>query len=587
MVFVEVKDKVQDLVRLSDKIKTLFIKAVIVSFLFEVVKIFPPYIFKEIIDNLVVYDPAVGITVQLLMYLVLGYFASLFVMTIFEYIAWKVMIVRIVESEADVVRKAFHKLLHLDLNYHENNNTGYLINKVLKGGQRLVDLLFNVNERFFPIMFQAVLTLFLLLWVSWPVGLSFAIFAPVFVALLMRDSKLTQTVREKFHHYHDVFAGKITQSISNIRTVKDFGNEQKELKKSDHYMNEYVQAMEERNRIGLRSLLLEDSVVNVARLITLALSVYLMLDMRMTAGTLVFVITLSEKAYINLSRLSRVYYRIQDAEPSIQRFKRIMSTESKVNDNPGSHHRISRGSVVFDSVTFRYENSRKGALNDVSFEIPSRSVVAFVGRSGSGKTTLVKMLLRHFDPNRGDVFIDGRSVKDYSFRNLKEGISVVSQDVELFNESILDNIAYGVKKANRADVVRAAKMAHAHDFIMEFQKGYDTLVGERGIRLSGGQKQRIAIARAILKKPKIIVFDEATSSLDSESEKFIHESMFGLVGKVTLIIIAHRFSTIEHADKVILLENGRIVEHGTQKELIKSKGMFAKLRRLQKLGDVV
>ncbi len=196
------------------------------------------------------------------------------------------------------------------------------------------------------------------------------------------------------------------------------------------------------------------------------------------------------------------------------------------------------------------------------------------------------MLLRHYDPTSGKVKIDGNNIEDYSFQNLRKNMAIVSQDVELFNETIYENIAYGVENVSMNDVINAAKMAYADEFIQKLPKKYKTKIGERGIRLSGGQKQRIAIARALLRKPKIIIFDEATSSLDSESEKKIHDAIYKLIGKQTLILIAHRFSTIQHANKIILLENGKVTEVGTQKELMKKKGIFAKLRKLQELGEV-
>jgi len=222
----------------------------------------------------------------------------------------------------------------------------------------------------------------------------------------------------------------------------------------------------------------------------------------------------------------------------------------------------------------------------VSFEVPERSVAAFVGRSGAGKSTVMKLLLRHADVSGGKILIDGTPINEYSFENLRAGISIVSQDVELFNDTIAGNIAYGALNASKAEIVRASKLAHAHEFIVKFPQGYDTMVGERGVKLSGGQKQRIAIARALVTNPKILIFDEATSSLDSESERYIHKSIVNLSGKLTLLIIAHRFSTIEHADKIILLEDGKVAEVGSHKELMAKKGIFARLRKLQELGEV-
>jgi len=583
MIFRYVLEKYRNITRLSDEIKKLFKMALIVGGFFEIIKIIPTYIFKEIIDGMVAYDPATGITAKLVFYLIAGYFASFLAMTIIEIIAARYRIAQIRKSETDIMAKAFKKLLSLDIKYHEDNNTGILISKVIKGGSKIVDLLFQIVDRTFPIALQTLITLATLLFVNVEMSLLFIIFVPIFLFLLIHSNMATQKSREKMHYYHDEYAGAITQSIANIRTVKNFGNEAHEERKSEKYLSKYAHYLDMRTRYGLRGRMFEDILVNVARICTLALSVWLMIKMQITAGMLVFIMTLTEKAYINLSQLSRVYYNMQDSEPSIDRFNSIKDETAKIKDNPDSKTQIMTGDVDFNHVSFKYENTASHALKNVNFSIPSKSVAAFVGRSGSGKSTVIKLLLRQFDVNSGKIKIDNADIRDYSLKNLRKNIAVVSQDVELFNETIADNIAYGIENAPMKDIVSAAKMAHADIFIKKFRKGYNTTIGERGVRLSGGQKQRIAIARAILRKPKILIFDEATSSLDSESEKYIHKSIFNLIGKTTLIIIAHRFSTIEHADKIILLDNGEVKEIGTHSELMKKRGIFSKLRNLQRL----
>lgn len=576
------KDKplLSTLLRLSPLVKPFLIISVSLLGVFELIKILPLYIFKEIIDALT------AKTLSPLSYIAIlvgGYFASMLVMTAFEAFGQFIMYTRVRGVEADVTTRTFRKLLSLDIKYHEDHNTGENVNKILKGTSRLVELLYNLIDRFIPTCLQTLVTFIILLFTDIYIALSYAILVPLFIIVILKDSKKTQYLREQYHRYHDKYAGIITQSLSNIRTVKDFNNETKEDTKATTTFSKYVDYAQQRTNIGVRNIIIEDGLVNFARATTLLLSVWLMLHGNISAGSLVFIVSLTEKAYINLTKLSRVYFHMQDSEPSIHRFDALLRTHSTIADGD-SAKKVAHGRIDFANVSFAY--NKENALEHVSFTVLPKEVVALVGRSGSGKTTIMKLLLRHFDANKGRITIDGTDIRDYTLKNLRERIAIVSQDVELFNDTIYANIAYGVHDAKREDVINAAKLAFAHDFIMSFPKKYNTVIGERGIRLSGGQKQRLAIARAILRKPKILVFDEATSALDSESEQYIHQSIMKLIGKMTLIIIAHRFSTIEHANKIILLEKGNVKEIGTHRELIAKKGIFSKLRKLQQLGEM-
>ena len=577
--------KLRDLVRLSPKVKQFFLTIFFVALLFEVVKFLPPYIFKVLIDRLVTYDPAIGLTFDVVWPILVGYGASLFFMTMIEVIFARFGERLIRTAEVDLTSKTLEKLLSLDVRYHELNNTGETVSKLIKGAIKVAELFYHCMWALFPIMIQAALTLIVLFYFGWQIGLVLLLFIPIFLTVLFRGAMLTQKARDKYHKHYDLFAGSVSQSVTNIRTVKDFDNEKFEIKKAKRDLNAYVKALYDRVRTGLRNRILEDGLISLGRVLTLVFAVVLMLEGRMTAGSLVLVVTISEKAFINLGRLYRVYYQIQDIEPAVERFKSVYREEIQVKDSR-SKKKITKGSVEFENVSFRYNKNDRDALKNVNIQIPARSTMALVGKSGSGKTTLVKLLLRHFDVQSGAIKIGGKPIQDYSLAELRKNISVVSQDVELFNDTIMGNISYGKLGASKKEVIKAAKMAYAHDFIMEFDKGYDSIIGERGVKLSGGQKQRLAIARALLCNPKILVFDEATSALDAESEKYIHDAIFGLIGKITLVIIAHRFSTIQHADTIVLLDKGRVKETGTHQELIKEKGIFAQLRKLQELGDV-
>jgi ABC-type multidrug transport system fused ATPase/permease subunit len=574
-----------DLARLSPRIKQFFVRLTFMSLTFELIKLVPPLLFKGIIDRLVVYDPAVGLTFELVLFLIAGYAGAMLLMTVFDVILQRILDYNIRDAEVDVAQRTLRKLLALDVTYHESNETGASVNKIIKGQGKLFDVLYNTMYLLFPVFFQAMFTGILLIYFGWQIGLLFIIVLPLFVIIMLRGAEETQESREEYHAHYDRFAGATVQSVSNIRTVKDFDNEGIEYSKADTHLQAYRAAITKRVRIGLKHMAAQQILTDTARVLTLVLAVWLLIKGTITTGSLVLIMTLSEKSYLNLHRLYRVYYTMQDAEPSIKRLGEIYDAKLTVLDTQ-SDHKVTAGRVEFKDVTFKYSPGGQDALKAVSFTVEPKSTVALVGRSGSGKSTLVKLLMRHADPASGAILVDGVPSNEYSFKNLRGAMAVVSQDVELFNATIHDNIAYGLPDASREEVIAAARLAHAHEFIERFEKGYDTMVGERGVKLSGGQKQRVAIARALLRKPKILIFDEATSSLDAESEQMIHKAIFGMSGKLTLIIIAHRFATIEHADKVILLEQGEVRETGTHRELMRKKGIFSKLRKLQQLGEV-
>ncbi len=568
---------------LSPEVGKFFRSTAWISLIVELIKIIPPLLYTKIIDELVSYDPVVGLTPKLIIILVLGYAAANFTMSMVDLSYNRVWETRIRKAEFDITRRTLRKLLALDVSYHEEHGTGASASKIIKGQGRIVDVFWQVSNSLLPVTFQVMITIGVLLYTRYEVGLLFLCFVPIFLYLVVRSARRTQKSREEYHGHLDEFATSVTQSIMNVRTVKDFSNEEREISRADTQLVKYGDALMRRIKLGLQDKVVTSIVLDITRIGMLALSVWLMVSGKITAGSLVLIMTLSEKAFANLVRVYFISMVLQDAAPSIERLGGILSTEVVVKDDVQSKRRIKKGTVEFRDVSFSYGTRSERALKKVSFIIKPRTTVALVGRSGSGKSTAVKLLLRHYDPQGGDVLIDGASIRSYPLKEVRESIAVVSQDVELFNETIAENIAYGASQAPREQIITAAKAAHAHDFITRFPKGYDTIVGERGVKLSGGQKQRIAIARALLRKPKILIFDEATSSLDAESERKIHEAITGLGGKITLILIAHRFATIESADQVVLLENGEVREMGTRQELMKKKGIFAKLRKLQEL----
>ncbi|MEK7698098.1 MAG: ATP-binding cassette domain-containing protein, partial [Nitrospirota bacterium] len=278
-------------------------------------------------------------------------------------------------------------------------------------------------------------------------------------------------------------------------------------------------------------------------------------------------------------RLGNANNNLQQARAASERIFYLLEQQPEV-DGTKNLTEI-KNEIVFDNVTFIYPGTRKKVLDDINFRVKKGELVAIVGKSGAGKTTMVDMLPRFYKPVSGSIFIDDIDVNDVTLESLRKNIGIVSQDIILFNETVMDNIALGKLDATEEEIKEAAKAAYAHDFIKEMLHGYDTIIGERGIRLSGGQKQRISIARALLKNPPILILDEATSSLDTASEIIVQKALDNLMTNRTTFVIAHRLSTVRKADKILVLDKGKIIETGTHEELLSKEGMYKFLYKSQ------
>ena len=551
----------------------------------ELINLLGPYILKFIIDLIINFNPEnidwIIIFAVLMIFSnqaasILGYFNNRRIFNILTTVEWHVS------------NSSFGKLLSLDLGYHEKENTGSKVFKIQRGVDKLDQLLTSFSWEVAPTIFQVILTAATLFLVDWRFGLALLFFVPIFISLSFKVNRRAYPTRKERHDEQEKAAGFMGQSIININAVKSFAQEKREgnifskmtKKVLDMVIFEYDQYM----RCNLR----RNLVIDLGRAFILGSGIYLVSKGDLTVGTLVFVYTISEKSLISLYRISRLYDKVMDSGEAVARLYDLLQEETKIKSpKNGFKPKNIKGEIEFKNASFVYSESRTKALDGVNFRIGSGATTALVGPSGGGKTTVARLVYRHYDPTEGEIFLDGKNIKSYDLFGFRKFLAIVPQEVEIFNMSIKDNIAYAKPEANLDEIQAAARIANAEEFITQMRQGYETLVGERGVKLSGGQRQRIGIARAILANPRILIFDEATSNLDSSSERLIQEAMERIRRNRTVIIIAHRLSTIKKADKIIVLEKGKVVEEGSHTELSRSDGgLYRKLIDLQKMGDV-
>jgi ATP-binding cassette subfamily B protein len=378
---------------------------------------------------------------------------------------------------------------------------------------------------------------------------------------------------------------KAVDSLLNYETVKYFGNEELETKRFDASMARYVKAAI-RTYTSLGVLNTGQAIIfTIGTVICMLLAARDVTRGMLTVGEFVMINTILMQLYIPLNFMGMVYREIKQGLIDIETMFALLHEPAEIVDRPGAKPlRVREGEIKFENVSFAYDPERP-ILKNVSFEVPAGKMVAIVGPSGAGKSTISRILFRFYEISRGRVLIDGQNIKDVTQASLRAAIGMVPQDTVLFNDTIEYNIRYGKPDASPAEVREAARLAQIHEFIVTLPQGYDALVGERGLKLSGGEKQRVAIARTILKSPPILMLDEATSALDSHTEKEIQDALERVAQNRTSLVIAHRLSTVVHADNIIVLDHGEIVEQGTHLELLAKGGLYASLWARQREAD--
>ena len=485
-------------------------------------------------------------------------------------------------SVRNVALSVFRHLHALSLRFHLDRRTGGLSRDVERGSRSISQLLHYLTFNIVPTAFEILLVCGILLW---RFDALFAIVTFVTVAVYAWYTVAVTNWRIRFRVRMNEMDSKANtaaiDSLLNYETVKYFGNEEYEAGRYDKRLAEWEKASVQ-SQVSL-------SLLNVGQgvIIGLGLTVLMAYAARevtagtMTLGDFVMINAFLIQLYIPLNFLGTMFREIKHCLTDMQRMFRLLDVRPEVAEKSGAPAlRVERGEMRFERVDFAYRPDRP-ILHEVDFEVPAGKKVAVVGASGAGKSTLARLLFRFYDVGGGAIRIDGQDIRDVTLDSLRRVIGVVPQDTVLFNDSIEYNIRYGRPEATRAEVEEAARLAHLDAFIATLPQGMDTVVGERGLKLSGGEKQRVAIARTILKNPPILILDEATSSLDSKSEKAIQAALAEIAAHRTTLVIAHRLSTIIDADQILVMDHGRIVERGTHAQLLGQVGPYAELWRLQ------
>ena len=481
-----------------------------------------------------------------------------------------------------LTEKVLRKNLELSLHYHEKEDTGSKLSKLQRGIDQMSFFFDNFFWNLMPGVVKVIFSSVFLMFIDYRLALLFLLVVPLFLAVTLRTNFRLDPMRKSGRKKEEKIYGNIGQAIYNIRTVKAYAREEYEERQGRASLKNVLKVWLKFFKILFRSNFLRQNIVGFGKIAIMTAGGYLAFKKEITPGELVLFIAVSSSTYHYLYMMSRMVDQIMNAKVAIERVLKVLDSKDIIEEADDTVQLEVNGKIEFKNVSFDYGEGK--VLSKINLTIKPGEVVALVGPSGGGKSTLAKLLYRYYDVQKGVILIDDQPIEGLDLKHYRRQLGIVDQDIDIFNDTVSRNIAYGNPEATLKLIKIAAKIANADGFIKKLKDGYDTLVGERGVKLSGGQRQRIGIARAVLVSPKILILDEATSSLDSGSEKLIQEAIRRVIENRTTIIIAHRLSTIKHADKIVVVDQGKIVQSGTHKQLMRQKGKYKELVDLQVSG---
>ncbi|MFM7425743.1 MAG: ABC transporter ATP-binding protein [Elainella sp.] len=496
------------------------------------------------------------------------------------------------QARRDHTIQAVRKILTLPLEFYDENNPGRIAGRVARGLSNHTWTYPEIAGQMIPKAIRVLGIFGMILLIDWRIAL---LFLASFVFILSFTLKnLTHLMRKEeiLEKYEENTESRTSEIVTNIKTVKAFATEAEELNRQSQRIEREYKFLNYRIHKGYTELFCwQRLVIQASVFVVLALTLWATVQGRISLGHFVTTLTISSMAYAELepiSQLAEVFARRYASMLRLQEFMELPSGNdaASLDRLEGQRHYQFTGKVHFEQLSFGYSPERL-VLQGIDLLIEPNQTVALVGRSGSGKSTLVKLLFRYFDPSSGRILIDGQDIRQLDVTGYRKRLAIVHQEVDVFNGTLLDNLLYGNPSATPAELASACQIARVDEFVKLLPQGYKTIVGERGVRLSGGQRQRLGIARALLMNPDVLVFDEATSSLDYESERSIQLAMSSILGTRTTIIIAHRLSTVREADKIVVLDQGQIVEIGSHEELLNHGGIYNRLHKLQETGELL